>query len=131
MLATLSARYGAIALLAEGGSAPAERFRLADGTIFGVIASTTTPFCRACDRSRLTADGMWFLCLYATQGVDLRGPLRNGASPADLAAQIAAVWRARADRGAELRLADRDRGVFVPLEQLRRDPHLEMHTRGG
>src|SRR5262249_41487721 len=47
------------------GSAPAERFRLADGTVFGIIASTTTPFCRACDRSRLTADGTWFTCLYA------------------------------------------------------------------
>ncbi|MGB6431842.1 MAG: GTP 3',8-cyclase MoaA [Candidatus Acidiferrales bacterium] len=131
MLASLAARYGKVTPLDEGGSAPAERFRLPDGTVFGVIASTTTPFCRSCDRSRLTADGMWFLCLYATQGVDLRGPLRSGASPAELAAQIASVWRARADRGAELRLAQRDRGVFVPLEQLRRDPHLEMHTRGG
>lgn len=131
MLATLAARYGATTPLDEGGSAPAERFRLADGTVFGVIASTTTPFCRSCDRSRLTADGIWFLCLYATSGVDLRGPLRGGATPAELAAQIAAVWRARDDRGAELRLAQRDRGVFVPLDQLRRDPHLEMHTRGG
>jgi len=131
ILSALAARYGSVTPLAEGGSAPAERFRLPDGTVFGVIASTTTPFCRACDRSRLTADGMWFLCLYATHGVDLRGPLRSGATAAELAAQIAAVWRARADRGAELRLAQRDRGVFVPLEQLRRDPHLEMHTRGG
>jgi cyclic pyranopterin phosphate synthase len=131
MLSALAVRYGSVTPLEEGGSAPAERFRLADGTVFGVIASTTTPFCRTCDRSRLTADGMWFLCLYATRGVDLRGPLRSGASPAELAAQIAEVWRARADRGAELRLAQRDRGVFVPLEQLRQDPHLEMHTRGG
>jgi cyclic pyranopterin phosphate synthase len=131
MLAALAARYGGVTPLHEGGSAPAERYCLADGTVFGVIASTTTPFCRACDRSRLTADGMWFLCLYATHGVDLRGPLRRGASAADLAAQIASVWRARDDRGAELRLADRHRGVFVPLDQLRRDPHLEMHTRGG
>jgi cyclic pyranopterin phosphate synthase len=131
MLNALAARYGSITPLDEGGSAPAERFRLIDGTVFGVIASTTTPFCRTCDRSRLTADGMWFLCLYATSGIDLRGPLRNGATPAELAAQIASVWRAREDRGAELRLAQRDRGVFVPLDQLRRDPHLEMHTRGG
>jgi GTP 3',8-cyclase len=131
MLSALAARYGSVTPLDEGGSAPAERFRLPDGTIFGIIASTTTPFCRACDRSRLTADGIWFLCLYATRGLDLRGPLRDGASPAELAARIAAAWRARDDRGAELRLAQRDRGVFVPLEQLRRDPHLEMHTRGG
>jgi cyclic pyranopterin phosphate synthase len=131
MVSALAARYGSVTPLDEGGSAPAERFRLPDGTVFGVIASTTTPFCHTCDRSRLTADGMWFLCLYATSGIDLRGPLRAGASPAKLAAQIASVWRAREDRGAELRLAQRDRGVFVPLEQLRRDPHLEMHTRGG
>jgi cyclic pyranopterin phosphate synthase len=131
MLAALAARYGSVTPLDEGGSAPAERFRLADGTVFGVIASTTTPFCRSCDRSRLTADGIWFLCLYATHGVDLRGPLRSGASPDEIAAQISSVWRARQDRGAELRLAQRDRGVFVPLEQLRQDPHLEMHTRGG
>jgi cyclic pyranopterin phosphate synthase len=131
MLNALAARYGSVTPLDEGGSAPAERFRLPDGTVFGVIASTTTPFCRTCDRSRLTADGMWFLCLYATSGIDLRGPLRGGATPAELAAQIASVWSAREDRGAELRLAQRDRGVFVPLDQLRRDPHLEMHTRGG
>jgi cyclic pyranopterin phosphate synthase len=131
MLQALAARYGSVTPLDEGGSAPAERFRLPDGTVFGVIASTTTPFCRSCDRSRLTADGMWFLCLYATHGVDLRGSLRGGASPAEIAAQIVEVWRARDDRGAELRLAQRDRGVFVPLERLRQDPHLEMHTRGG
>ena len=54
-----------------------ERFRLRDGTTFGIIASVTQPFCRTCDRSRLTADGTWFLCLYAGQGVDLREPLRQ------------------------------------------------------
>ena len=61
-------------------SAPADRYRLPDGTIFGIIASTTAPFCESCDRSRLTADGMWYLCLYATRGIDLRHPLRHGAS---------------------------------------------------
>ena len=60
--------------------APADRFTLADGTTFGIISSTTEPFCRTCDRSRLTADGMWFLCLYARDGSDLRELLRSGAS---------------------------------------------------
>ena len=63
---------------AEGGSAPAERFRLPDGTVFGIIASTTQPFCQSCDRSRLTADGMWYLCLYAKAGLDLGEALRVG-----------------------------------------------------
>jgi cyclic pyranopterin phosphate synthase len=131
MLEILSRRYGAIASLGENGPAPAQRFRLPDGTLFGIISSTTTPFCRRCDRSRLTADGMWYLCLYAASGIDLRGPLRRGASDRELAEWIASAWRGRTDRGAEMRLADRHRGVFVPIERLRQDPHLEMHTRGG
>jgi cyclic pyranopterin phosphate synthase len=131
MLDRLGQRYGAIAPLGENSSAPAERFRLPDGTVFGIIASTTTPFCRRCDRSRLTADGIWYLCLYAQSGIDLRQMLRGGASSEELAARIASVWRARSDRGAELRAATGHRGVLVGIEQLRQDPHLEMHTRGG
>src|SRR5690606_27618946 len=72
MLARIEAARGRVEALPGQGSAPAERFRLADGTVFGIIASTTRPFCRACDRSRVTADGMWYLCLYATAGTDLR-----------------------------------------------------------
>jgi cyclic pyranopterin phosphate synthase len=131
MLAQLSKRYGPIAPLNENSSAPAERFRLPDGTVFGIIASTTTPFCRSCDRSRLTADGLWYLCLYAPTGIDLRQMLRSGAGSEEIAARIAAIWRARSDRGAELRAATGQRGVLVNIEQLRQDPHLEMHTRGG
>jgi cyclic pyranopterin phosphate synthase len=131
MLERLSRQYGSVAPLGENGAAPAQRFRLSDGTVFGIIASTTTPFCRRCDRSRLTADGMWYLCLYAANGIDLRGPLRGGASDGEIGELISSVWRGRADRGAEMRLTERHRGVFVPIEQLRRDTHLEMHTRGG
>ena len=113
-------------------AAPADRYTLADGTTFGIIASTTEPFCRTCDRSRLTADGMWYLCLYAASGIDLRGPLRRGATPEDLRSLIAGVWRGRADRGAETRLALGERRAFVPVQDvLKRDPHMEMHTRGG
>ena len=61
----------------------------------------------------------------------MRGPLRAGASDAELAAIIADAWRARADRGAELRLQSRDRQALIPVTALKRDPHLEMHTRGG
>ena len=131
MLARLSARYGAVAPIVEESSAPADRYALPDGTTFGIISSTTEPFCASCDRSRLTADGMWYLCLYATHGIDLRAPLRAGARPDDLAALIKAGWTRRDDRGAEERLELGERRAFVPVKALKKDPHLEMHTRGG
>ncbi len=131
MLQALAKRYGAVTPLGENGSAPAERFALPDGTIFGIVASTTTPFCRKCDRSRLTADGMWFQCLYAAAGTNLREPLRAGASPEELKHLMIEGWQRRADRGAEQRKLSRVRDVLIPVEALRRDPHLEMHTRGG
>ena len=132
MLEVLSARYGPITPVTTGDlSAPAERFRLADGITFGIVASTTAPFCRSCDRSRLTADGTWFLCLYAERGTDLREPLRNGVSDAELADLIAARWRGRTDRGAEERLGLAQRTPLYQVDGLRADPHREMHTRGG
>jgi cyclic pyranopterin phosphate synthase len=131
MLATLTARYGAITPIVEDSSAPADRYRLADGTTFGIIASTTEPFCHSCDRSRLTADGMWFMCLYAPSGIDLRAALRGGASVDEVKRLVAAAWEGRVDQGAEERVALGDRRSFVPVRALRGDPHLEMHTRGG
>jgi GTP 3',8-cyclase len=131
MLSILGRQYGPIAAIVEDTSAPADRFRLPDGTVFGIISSTTDPFCRKCDRSRLTADGMWYRCLYATSGTDLRTPLRSGLSQDDILGMITAGWESRADRGAEERLAVRNRSPLVPASSLKKDPHLEMHTRGG
>jgi len=131
MLESLGRVYGEIVPIREVSTAPAERFRLVDGTTFGIIASTTSPFCRSCDRSRLTADGLWFLCLYASAGIDLRGPLRAGASDDDLRRILETAWVRRDDRGAEERLANRERGTLLPVAELKKDPHLEMHTRGG
>ena len=131
MLARIGALHGPAVPAGERGAAPAERFRLSDGTTFGIIASTTEPFCADCDRSRLTADGLWLLCLYARGGLDLRRPLREGASVTELAHLIETVWSMRADRGAEERLRSPGRDAFVPLAALRKDSHLEMHTRGG
>ena len=131
ILATLREQYGPIQEIAESSSAPADRFRLADGTVFGIISSTTDPFCRNCDRSRLTADGLWYRCLYATSGTDLRTPLRAGASRDELLRMISEGWTTRADRGAEERLALRHRSPLIPASSLKKDPHLEMHTRGG
>ena len=135
MLNVLSRHYGAIEPMPERGAAPAQRFQLPDGTIFGIIPSTTTPFCATCDRSRVTADGMWYRCLYATTGTDLRTPLRAGASDNEMRALIRAGWEGRRDRGAEDRKAlERDGlrvGGFIGIETLRENPRLEMHARGG
>src|SRR5437660_4710337 len=78
ILKMLSQHYGPIEQVLEESSAPAQRFALPDGTTFGSIASTTTPFCATCDRSRLTAYGLCVLCPYATAGAGLRQPLRAG-----------------------------------------------------
>lgn len=134
ILQTLSSHYGLIEPIIEDSWAPAKRFRLPDGTTFGIIASTTLPFCSTCDRSRLTADGMWYLCLYAKIGIDLRQPLRAGATVEELRSLLVSTWQHRTDRGAEQRKElERvtTRGRFVEIERLRQDPHLEMHARGG
>ncbi|HTG83961.1 MAG TPA: GTP 3',8-cyclase MoaA [Gemmatimonadales bacterium] len=133
ILERLTGRYGQIEPLVSGRdpAAPAERFRLGDGTTFGIIASTTQPFCRSCDRSRLTADGHFLLCLYADEGVDLREPLRSGATDEEIREQIVQAWKERDDRGAEVRGADPHRGALYSLTSLRSDPLREMHTRGG
>lgn len=132
ILERLRTRYGSLTAVDEpGATAPADRYALPDGRFVGVISSTTEPFCRTCDRARLTADGMFFTCLYATDGLELRDRLRSGASPADLAALVRSRWLTRTDRGAEERLETRDRTVFLPVATLRANPHLEMHKRGG
>ena len=130
MLATIEAQYGTVLPL-DRSSAPADRYLLPDGATFGIISSTTEPFCAACDRSRLTADGVWLLCLYATTGTDLRRPLRAGATREELQRLVAAVWSVRSDRGAEERLGMDRETTLIPLRHLKKDAHLEMHTRGG
>lgn len=85
----------------ERGSAPAERW-LVDGgpQRVGVIASVTRPFCRACDRTRLTADGQVRTCLFATEESDLRGALRAGETDAVVAERWRkAMWGKKAGAG--------------------------------
>src|SRR2546430_15136818 len=131
MLDVLARRYGAIEPMAADGRAPAERFRLAGGTAFGIIASVPAPFCRTCDRSRITADGTWFLCLYAARGIDLREPLRRGVSDAELVSLIRETWQGRSDRGAEERLGVAGPGAVYRIRLLQGDPHRQKHTPGG
>jgi len=81
--------------------------------------------------SVITADGTWFLCLYAQHGIDFHEALRAGASDAELADLISATWLGRIDRGAEERLGIAQRAPLYQVSALRADPRREMHTRGG
>jgi cyclic pyranopterin phosphate synthase len=84
----------------------AERYRYRDGSgEIGVIASVTRPFCGACTRARLSADGSLYTCLFATTGHDLRALVRTGASDDEIAAALDGIWRQRTDRYSELRSA--------------------------
>ncbi|MCH2101404.1 MAG: GTP 3',8-cyclase MoaA, partial [Planctomycetes bacterium] len=100
ILAKLKESYGPIEEVPRTDAAPADRYELADGTVFGIIASTTQPFCSTCDRSRVTADGSWFRCLYAREGTSLRDLLREQ-GPDAVRAAIQVSWAARSDAGAE------------------------------
>jgi GTP 3',8-cyclase len=82
----------------------AERYRYLDGEgEVGIVASVTRPFCRTCNRARLSAIGELYTCLFAAEGHDLRGVVRGGANDAELREAIATIWRARTDRASELR----------------------------
>jgi len=89
----------------------------------GVIASVTAPFCGSCTRARLTIEGRLVTCLFAADGVDLRGPLRAGESDAALRERIAGVWRGRRDRYSEERARLRRQGAARPK--------IEMYQLGG
>ncbi len=100
----------------------AARYRYRDGGgEIGVIASVTQPFCGACSRLRLSADGQLYTCLFATAGTDLRRALRGGEDDAFVAALLRDVWERRADRYSE------QRQRLIPLS--RRKP--EMSYIGG
>jgi len=92
---------------AESPDSTSRRFRYADGTgEIGVIASVTKPFCGACSRARLSAEGRLYTCLFAARGHDLRAPLRTGATDDELAETLRGVWSRRTDRYSELRTAE-------------------------
>jgi len=102
----------------------AQRWRFDDGAgEVGFISSVSQPFCGACSRARLSSEGKFYTCLFATQGLDLRAPLRAGAADADLLQLIRGVWHGRTDRYSEQR------------EELRRvkpeTKKIEMNYIGG
>jgi cyclic pyranopterin phosphate synthase len=99
----------------------AGRYRYRDGSgELGVIASVTRPFCGDCTRARLSAEGHLYTCLFAGSGTDLKTPLREGETDAQVADRIRAVWAVRADRYSELRSAATGRL-----------PKVEMFAVGG
>ena len=100
----IGARWPLEPVAAESPDASARRFRYADdaGGI-GVIASVTKPFCGACSRARLSAEGRLYTCLFSARGHDLRAPLRSGATDEELAEALRGIWSRRTDRYSELR----------------------------
>lgn len=90
----------------------------------GVISSVTQAFCHDCNRARLSTEGKLYLCLFASQGYDLRSLLRGGASDADIAAAIAPIWQQRTDRYSELRST-------LPADNSQGARRVEMSYIGG
>lgn len=93
------------------------RYKHGSGEI-GLIASVTQPFCGDCTRTRLSARGQLFTCLFATDGFDLRQLLRGGANDADIEKQIRLLWEARSDRYSEVRAEDTPRGPKVEMSYI-------------
>jgi cyclic pyranopterin phosphate synthase len=131
ILERVEEKLGAVTPYATDEAAPARRYVTKTGQVFGIIASTTQPFCAHCDRSRITADGMWYHCLYAAKGFSLRDLLRSEPNNEVLAQTVQQHWQQRTDQGAKDRLVQQDRRPLVQLPVLQQNPHLEMHTRGG
>lgn len=102
----------------------ARRYEYVDGAgEIGFISSVTEPFCGSCSRARLSADGVLYTCLFATQGTDLREPIRNGADENELADMLSRIWLQRADRYSELRRPD--------VAEAHAQSKVEMYRIGG
>ena len=117
--------FGLEPLQANAEGETAQRWRYTDGNgEVGVISSVTQAFCRDCNRARLSTEGKLFLCLFASQGHDLRALLRGGHSDAQIAAAIGLIWQQRDDRYSELR----SQAAPLAAGQARK---VEMHYIGG
>jgi cyclic pyranopterin phosphate synthase len=101
----------------------AKRWRYKDGKgEIGVIASVTQPFCGDCTRSRISAEGKLYTCLFAVRGHDLRALIRSGATDEDLGVRLSEIWHVRGDRYSELR---------SEATNLDDAPRVEMSYIGG
>ena len=121
IIATINERWTIEPLEPNYPGEVATRYRYRDGAgEIGVIASVTQPFCGACTRARLSADGKLYTCLFAARGHDLRAVLRAGASEDELVKRLRSIWGYRADHYSELRHG-----------HTRRNPKIEMSYIGG
>jgi cyclic pyranopterin phosphate synthase len=124
LLREVAARWPVTALPGSYHGEVAERYRYDDEAgELGFISSVTAPFCGECTRARLSSEGSFYTCLFATEGTDLRGELRAGATDAELVERLREAWTRREDRYSERREALR-RGD-QPLHK------IEMHYIGG
>jgi cyclic pyranopterin phosphate synthase len=132
LLDRIHARWPAHALDANYRGEVAQRYAFDDGKgEIGFISSVSEPFCGDCHRARLAADGTVYTCLFAAQGIDLRGPLRAGASDADLAGLLQNVWRNRSDRYSELRGRLLERKPPADAADGEKSDRVEMYRMGG
>jgi cyclic pyranopterin phosphate synthase len=104
IIARITAEYALVPAPPATFGEVARRYRFADGRgELGVVTSVSQPFCSSCTRLRLTAIGQLYTCLFGTAGLDLRAPLRAGASDAQLTGIVTELWRHRTDRYSEVR----------------------------
>jgi cyclic pyranopterin phosphate synthase len=124
LLESIRARWPVSALPGRIRGEVAERYAYDDGAgEIGLISSVTAPFCGECSRARLSSEGVFYTCLFAEHGTDLRSPLRSGATDDELLAIIRRAWTGRDDRYSELR--DSRVAAEHPLRK------IEMHYIGG
>jgi len=124
LLKTIHARWPLRAVGKQYAGEVARRYQYLDGAgEIGFISSVTEPFCGACSRARLSADGVLYTCLFANTGTSLRDPMRNGATDEELTSILRRVWNAREDRYSELRHPIRNEQPLVNK--------VEMYRIGG
>ncbi|MDH3546616.1 MAG: GTP 3',8-cyclase MoaA, partial [Gammaproteobacteria bacterium] len=124
LLGNIQARWPVRAVGRNYPGEVARRYQYLDGAgEIGFISSVTEPFCGSCSRARLSADGVLYTCLFATQGTDLREPIRNGADDDELADILSRIWLQRADRYSELRRPD--------VAEAHAQSKVEMYRIGG
>ena len=124
ILRQIEARWPVTAAAGRYRGEVASRYTYDDGAgEIGFVSSVSEPFCGDCNRARLSSEGVLYTCLFATRGLDLRAPLRAGASDAELLELLRGAWAQRADRYSELR--GELRGSEAPLRK------VEMHYIGG
>jgi cyclic pyranopterin phosphate synthase len=122
LLERIRARWPVNAIAEQYRGEVASRYVYDDGAgEIGFVSSVSAPFCGDCHRARLSSEGVLYTCLFATQGLDLRSPLRAGATDAELLDMLRRTWSRRADRYSEQRQSLRE----APLRK------VEMHYIGG